>query len=64
MVKSAPEARDAYEKGIKRVGAEAYKQASRASTPKEAADILQKAAGTGEALSIRSMSEKYEEKYA
>lgn len=63
MVKSAAQASDNYEQGVRNVGERAYKEAAQADTPKQAAETLQSAANSGEHLSISSMVQAYQDAY-
>lgn len=62
MVKSARKAKENYREGIQDLE-QAYREASNATTPKEAAEALQKAAGKGEHLTVSEMVENYEDAY-
>lgn len=62
MVKSASEAADAYRRGIEAIGgADPYRQASRATSPQEAAETLE-AAKEG-SLNVDTMVSKYRDAY-
>ncbi|MFB6147444.1 MAG: hypothetical protein ABEJ66_01030 [Candidatus Nanohaloarchaea archaeon] len=62
MVESRSEATDSYRKGINRIGVDAYQQASRADTPKEAAETLEDA--KAETLNLSDMADAYSDAYA
>lgn len=62
MPKSASEAADAYRRGIEKIGIDAWRQASRATSPQEAAEALESAKEAS--LSVNTMVEQYQSAYS
>lgn len=61
MAKSAGDAASNYKRGVSQIGVDTYRQASRATSPSEAAEVLEQAAE--DRLSLETMVENYRDAY-
>jgi len=61
MPVSASEAERRYREGIQKIGVDAYRQASNAASPQEAARILENA--SSDSLNLNTMAQRYQNAY-